>query len=209
MSAARVVVAGLALALAACHGGGDGLGRAVNAERRGEPARALALYAAALDSGGLSAHDEAVAHANRCAILGERGEAHAALVECERAVAADPSSALALTNRGAARNALGDHAHALADHDAALALDPGFAVAYNNRCESRLRLGDAQAALADCERAVALAPDLALAHLTRAEVLAALGRLDSARTALAEAEALAPGHPIIAAKASALGLGRR
>jgi tetratricopeptide (TPR) repeat protein len=172
----------LAVLVAACAGGSglDSLGRAVNAELRGDSARARALYDRVIEAGDLSPRNLAVALANRCALRGEEGDAAGAIADCDRAIAIDPGLALAYTNRGAAYDALGEHGRAIDDHTAAIALAPGLAIAYNNRCESRLRSGALVPALADCDRAVDLDPGLALAHYTRGEVLAAKGDRDSA-----------------------------
>jgi tetratricopeptide (TPR) repeat protein len=195
------------VAAGAGESGLDSLGRAVNAELRGDWARALALYGRAIEAEDLSPRHLAVALANRCGLRGERGDAAGAIADCDRAIAIDPALALAYTNRGAAYGALGEHRRAIDDHTAAIALAPGLAVAYNNRCESRLRSGALAPALADCDRAVALDPGLALAHYTRGEVLAAKGDHGLAGEAFGRAYALAPRHPVVHAKAHALGLG--
>jgi tetratricopeptide (TPR) repeat protein len=150
----------LAVLVAACAGGSglDSLGRAVNAELRGDSARARALYDRVIEAGDLSPRNLAVALANRCALRGEEGDAAGAIADCDRAIAIDPGLALAYTNRGAAYDALGEHGRAIDDHTAAIAL-------------------------------------------------AAKGDRDSAVKSFRTSYALAPRHPVVRAKAQALGLG--
>lgn len=101
----------------------------------------------------------------------------------------DENLAAAYTNRGRAHYALGDAERALADFDRAVELRPD-AQSYSNRGSANFALQKLEAAQADFEKAVEIAPDyadalhnLGLIHLSAGRQQKALGYFDAAITA--------------------------
>jgi tetratricopeptide (TPR) repeat protein len=105
-----------------------------------------------------------------------------ALDALSRAIALDPTFALAYYNRGLAHylkeanrlaaNPVGEIALAIQDFDRALELGFPDAIVFRNRGNAYSRKGDIPAALADYTQAIALEPSEPLAYLNRGEVYA-------------------------------------
>ena len=79
----------------------------------------------------------------------KKGDAAAALVAANKAIAADPKSAEAVFTRGEAYAAQRKHTEAIQDFDAALALDKTFLIAVNRRGAERFKLGQIDQSIAD------------------------------------------------------------
>lgn len=71
----------------------------------------------------------------------KKGDAAAALDAANKAVTADPKSAVAIFTRGEAYAAQRKHAEAIKDFDAALALDKTYVLAVDRRGAERFKLG--------------------------------------------------------------------
>jgi hypothetical protein len=93
--------------------------------------------------------------------LAWQGDLDRAIRAFDRAVAAEPDSALAYLNRGLAWQQKGDLARALADLNRAVARDRTGARAYYHRSQLYRARGEEVRAAADAERALELDPDYA------------------------------------------------
>ncbi len=82
------------------------------------------------------------------------GQHELAVQDCSRAIAVDPSCALAYLNRGIAHAGRGDLEAAIADLTVAIGLDPTDALIYRNRGLLRSRLGQYELALDDYREAL-------------------------------------------------------
>jgi tetratricopeptide (TPR) repeat protein len=131
--------------------------------------------------------------ARRAAERRVKGDLEGALVEYDRALAADPRAADIYAKRGGVRRAKGDLEGALADYDQAYALDPRalqddrfVADAFSDRGNVRVEKLDMSGALADFDKAIACYrgnPDIYFrrgqARLINGEYVAALTDIDS------------------------------
>jgi tetratricopeptide (TPR) repeat protein len=116
-----------------------------------------------------------------------RGEAHAALGQRERAIQdydeairLDPSQVRAYVDRGISLAALGQRERAVQDYGQVVRLDPNNAAGYNGRCYSLAVLGRAADGLPDCERALQLHPNDPNILDSRAYAYLRIGRLNEA-----------------------------
>jgi protein O-GlcNAc transferase len=163
-------------------------------------AEALALHGAgqllAAEQACVALLRGAPAHAPALHLIGlcrlQSGDAAAALLCFDRAVAQDPGHAGQRSSRARALSLLGRHAEALAEHDASLALEAGHAPTWSNRAAALSALGDMQAARDSARRARALDPGLAAAWSNEGAALLALQQPQAALGAIEQALALAP-----------------
>jgi len=95
------------------------------------------------------------------------GDRTGAAADFSRAIAHDPTFALAHTNRGAVRLTEGDTTGAIADSTRAIELDASLAAAYLNRSAARIAHGDFDGARADATEAIRLDPESSRAHNNR------------------------------------------
>jgi predicted O-linked N-acetylglucosamine transferase (SPINDLY family) len=133
-------------------------------------------------------HDGRVLYA-AALCLDDLGQADAALVHYDGALAIEPSFEDAFHNRGLLLARLGRHEEAEANQRRYIAAHPVARRAHGALVDVLLalgRFGDALEVLDELER---LAPGNAIARLSRGVALASLRRLDEARTAFAEARA--------------------
>ncbi|MGI5455638.1 tetratricopeptide repeat protein [Streptomyces sp. CA-249302] len=128
-----------------------------------------------LDKAGLEAPARAEAHSVRGRELRQAGEFDRALVECERAVALDPTSARAHYGRGVTHAKLRDHVAALADLERADELRPDTVWIIAERGEALQMLGRNEEALALFDHALSLDPTDRTAWANRAYSRHALG----------------------------------
>jgi tetratricopeptide (TPR) repeat protein len=125
---------------------------------RGDVAKSVAMYTAALK-------DTGIASDRRAAILNDRGvanlrlgETRAALDDYNRAIELFPEYPIAYNNRGNLLLAIGQVGEATKDFDRALILAPKYAAAYSNRGNARMRLGRPVDAMGDFTKAIELMP---------------------------------------------------
>jgi lipoprotein NlpI len=95
---------------------------------------------------------------NRALAHQATGDHESAIRDCDRAIALDPTLAMAFYNRGVSEKVMGDFDRAIADHSRAIALRPDFARAHAElgvacRCKHEL-----DRAIDSLTRAVALEP---------------------------------------------------
>ena len=164
-----------------------GLGSALAA--RGEAARAIAEYQAALDI----TPNYADPHVNLGAALARLGRIDEALAHYRKALKIEPASAMAENNLALALADRGEVDEAIAHFREALKIQPGHAEAHNNLGAVLVRRGQIDEAIDHYRRALDIQPDYAEAHVNLGAALASLGQIDEAvvhcRTALGLAEA--------------------
>lgn len=97
-----------------------------------------------------------------------------------RAVATDPTNAMAHHNYGQVLQQLGRSEAALASYDRALEIKPDFSQAHLSRGNTLQELRRLEEALDSYDRALNIRPNVADAHYRRGNVLQKLGRLDAA-----------------------------
>ena len=123
----------------------------------GDPARAIAMLSEVL----ADRPDHALLLNSRCWTRGTAGiELEAALVDCDRAVAAEPQNASILDSRALVRLRLGRADAAIADATAALVLRPTLANSLYVRGVAKLRNGDQEGGAADLAAARRIAFDI-------------------------------------------------
>lgn len=96
----------------------------------------------------------------------------------DKAIALDPSVAVAHYARGFIRRVRGDHAGALKAFDEAIRLDPNFARAYAQKANELVFLGRASEAIPEVEKAVRLSPkdpSIGVFHWVRGRAYFTLG----------------------------------
>ena len=103
-----------------------------------------------------------------------------ALVDYDRAIQLDQSSAHVYNNRGLIHVARKDYDKAIADYDRAIAIDPRYVLAYNNRGNARMAKRDYARAFSDYSEAIRLDPKLAMAYNNRGNVRRATKDYDKA-----------------------------
>jgi tetratricopeptide (TPR) repeat protein len=113
----------------------------------------------------------------------------------DRALALDPSYAIAHSNRGMAHLAKGAFVQALRDYGKASELYPDYAQAYANRCWLFGFMGYGETALADCDESLRLRPDHPATLDSRAFAYWILEDQVSARRNLEMARVLDPTRP--------------
>jgi tetratricopeptide (TPR) repeat protein len=150
------------------------------------PERAARFCRRALEAGGLTDRQRALAAFNLGAALLDQGDAAGAVAAYDDAVAAAKDDAWIVAGRARAREAAGDAAGAKADWDRALSLAPQEAGLRAGRGAFRLRADDAGGALADFDAGLARKPGDAGLGYNRALALLGLGRDAEADAALTE-----------------------
>jgi tetratricopeptide (TPR) repeat protein len=125
---------------------------------RGDAARAVETYTAALKDTGLPNDRRATIHNDRGVANVRLGETKAAFEDYNRAIELFPEYPVAYNNRGNLLLALGQLREATKDFDRAVVLAPGYAAAYSNRANAEMKLGKPDAALADFTKAIELMP---------------------------------------------------
>jgi tetratricopeptide (TPR) repeat protein len=91
-------------------------------------------------------------------------ELDTAMDDCNKSLAADPTSFFTLDSRCFVRFRKGEFANAIADCDAAIEQDPGSQSSFFLRGLSKIRLGHAKEGQADIDRAFALDPRIGRAY---------------------------------------------
>ena len=129
-------------------------------------------------------YDRAFAH-------NERGDAAAALVDLDRALAVDPGNRAARRERAYSRGLLGGFAGARADLERALALGGEHVALLKERAIARHGLGDITGALADRTRVIAHIPHDAVAVAERGAEYLWVGRFAEAEADFDHADKLA------------------
>ena len=129
-------------------------------------------------------YDRAFAH-------NEQGDAAAALVDLDRALAVDPRNRAARRERAYSRDLLGDFAGARADLDRALALGGEPVTLFKERAIALHGLGDIAGALADRSRVIAHIPYDAVAVAERGAEYLWIGRFADAEADFDHADKLA------------------
>jgi tetratricopeptide (TPR) repeat protein len=109
-------------------------------------------------------------------VLGQLQRLPEALASYDRAIAIDPTDALAHCNRGALLNAMGRKDAALADFDRTIALHAGFPAAHFGRAALLQERRQWLTALASYDQVIALSPVDVAAHYNRGTVLRQLER---------------------------------
>jgi len=112
-------------------------------------------------------------YTNRGLAYANKGLLDEAIAEYGKALAIDPSYALAYYNRGYAYGNKGQYDKAIEDYTRAIELNPGFAEAYTGRGVAYERKGQYGKSIDDHNRAIELNPNYAVAYYNRG---AAYGR---------------------------------
>jgi tetratricopeptide (TPR) repeat protein/predicted Ser/Thr protein kinase len=120
------------------------------------------------------------------------GDNQGALKECTKAIAVDPSYAVAYQNRASARLRMGDPRGAIEDFTRAIGLDPDYAAAYYNRGNARLKIGDPKAAIDDFTKAIEVDPSSADSFINRGGARQSLNSFQEAIDDYTKAIKLAP-----------------
>lgn len=162
---------------------------ALDLQRRGDHAKARALFETVLDANPSNADalhlDGLSLHA-----LGRHREALQRIID---AIAVKPLEAMFHVNAGAVAVAGGDAMAALGYYKRALELDPESADACNNLGIALRTLGRFAEADVALRQAIRLRPDSASAYINLGIVLRSLGRMDEATKAFRKAIELDPG----------------
>lgn len=153
---------------------------AYEAYARNDMAGTIKHLSTALNSGGLSAEDQAAAFYNRGLSYGRTGQTDLALQDMNQTLRIRPDNALALNNRGELWTTKGDFDLALRDFDQAIRINPRHAKAFYNRGLASFRRGDFERAVQDYTKAIQLKPDYAWAYANRGAAQRVLGRIDQA-----------------------------
>lgn len=103
------------------------------------------------------------------------------VARCTKAIAVDPTDALAFHERAAAHSFLQHFDASLADYSAALKLNPSLPRSWRGRASIQYNLGNYAKAVADASEAITLDPGYALAYLSRSRAYAKLGQADRAQ----------------------------
>jgi tetratricopeptide (TPR) repeat protein len=126
------------------------------------------------------------------AYLGRRDQAHLAIPDLDKVIAADPADWWALSTRGEAYSVKGDRDRALADLDRSIAINPQFYPSFWRRGIVFAKDGDDDRAIADFDKAIALKPDNPFVLRARAEAHIRKGRFDRALADLDKLVAINP-----------------
>jgi tetratricopeptide (TPR) repeat protein len=154
----------------------------------GEPDRALADYAAALELD----PDCALAFCDRGVAYSTKGDRIRAIADYDQAIRLDPQLTAAIRNRALAYYHLGDYAKARADFDQVVERGEASPEIWCDRGNARLHLGELDGAIADFDQALRRKPKLALAVKSRAAALQRQDKPERALADLTEALRLAP-----------------
>jgi len=117
---------------------------------------------------------------NKGVDFGAQGLWEQAIEQFDKAIALDPSLAMAYVNRSLVYINLGEHQRAIQDTDKAIELDPSIAIAYVNRSAAYLNLGQYQRAIQDADKAIELDPSIAIAYVNRSGAYSNLGQYQRA-----------------------------
>ncbi len=144
--------------------------------RRGEYARAEALFRRVIENGRGNARD----YANLGASLAGQNRLDEAFTEYRKALDIDPRESYAHYNLGLALAQTGRHEEADQHLQEALEIDPTYAEAHNALGLLALEKGDKSAAMAAFREAVRLNPGLLSARSNLAKALADSGQIEAA-----------------------------
>jgi tetratricopeptide (TPR) repeat protein len=122
------------------------------------------------------------------------GRPEEAMLDAQRAIGLDSTSANAYFLRARAEDDIGLKADALKDYDKAIGLNPKFAKAYSNRALIKAGQGNLKGAMADMDTAIALDPKLAAAYVNRGVAHGAMGNRKAAINDFSKAISLNPKH---------------
>ncbi|MBM3313396.1 tetratricopeptide repeat protein, partial [candidate division WOR-3 bacterium] len=134
-------------------------------------------------------------HFNYAFELRARGDIAGAIAEYRKAIALDPSMALAYSNLGALLQSRGELDEAESLYRKTIELRPNYALAWNNLGIVRYKQGDGTGAVQAFRRAIALKPDDAGAIYNLGRVYQQAGMPDSAARLFERAYQLDPRHP--------------
>lgn len=166
------------------------LRQAVGLHQRGDRGQAEALYAEVLRH-----QPDNFDALHLLGVLARQGGAvQDAIALIGRAIALDPTQAIAHCNLGAALQDAQRPADALASLERALALQPAYPLALYNRGNALRKLGRLDEALLSYDAALALTPAYADALCNRGVTLQLQGRLDEALDNFGRALELQPDH---------------
>jgi len=115
-------------------------------------------------------------HAKRGAELFYEGRFEEAMVECNKAIEADPNLPDGYGIRAWIYNETGQYDLAIPDFTRALELDPGYVSDYADRARAYVNTGQFDLAIADCNTAIELDPDLARSYMFRAQAYMGQGK---------------------------------
>ncbi|MCZ6764810.1 MAG: tetratricopeptide repeat protein [Alphaproteobacteria bacterium] len=153
---------------------------ATTAYHNGDLHRALEGYTRAINSGGLSRLNLAIAHFDRAVVLSDLGEHELAIENYDQAISLKPDEPDFYNNRGNSYHLLGEDRTAILDYDEAVRLNPDFAFAYHNRGSALADLGASAEAVDNFNYALALDPEMAVAYWGRARVFRIVGEFEQA-----------------------------
>jgi tetratricopeptide (TPR) repeat protein len=173
---------------------GELIAQAVEAQKKGNPDAAIAMYSTALTKG-LDPRFEAIVLQNRALAWVEKAQWASAEQDATAALAINGKSATAFAVRAEARKGLGLVDLAVSDYAEAIKLEPGDAIYLNNRGHLYDSLQKWDLALQDFERALQLHPKYAHALAGRGEAFRNLGDPVKALVDLNQAIALDPQSP--------------
>ena len=182
----------------------------VEAVERGVYDRAVPQFSKALDSGGLSVEETALAWHHRGVAFQKMGQREAAIGDYTKAIesGALPAKVLpkAYYNRGIALANTGQESAAERDYLEALRLDPGYAAAYHNLANLERRRGDHSRAIRHYSAAIdhMKGRERRLPLFGRALSLEQQGKIDEASEDLRLALALDPEFDLAETKLKAL-----
>jgi tetratricopeptide (TPR) repeat protein len=200
----------VAVSLAAHASSRSDLRSGIDALRRHDDAKAVAFFTSAIESGGLSRANLALAYYYRGAEHLKLDRPDEAIADLDQAVAMEPRRfPAAYSDRGIAYRRKGDYAKAIADYGEAIRLWPHWHDWYLNRGIAYAASGQYEDAVADYTKALYYRPGLASAFVLRGDVYLQQGRKAEAlaeyRRALKEKSDLLKDYPGVAEKLRTLG----
>ena len=126
------------------------------ARSRGDLEEGIRLYTLAIDAGGLSTRDQAVAHNNRGNAYLDKGQIDRAIQDFDQAIRLMPDYAHAFANRGNAYCDKGQNDEAIRDYTQAIFFQPGYAHAFSRRGRVYSHTGQHNLAIADFRQALTI-----------------------------------------------------
>lgn len=136
----------------------DDISSGLAARERGDQAGAVKRFTHAIESGGLSKQNLAVAHNNRGNAYDDQDQPDLALKDFDEAIRLDPLLAEAYYNRAFVLYRLGRPQDALHDLDKVVQLAPDLPAAHYNRGVVLESLGQRSRAISDLQKALSLDP---------------------------------------------------